>query len=273
MSEKARLFHDTSIYSQIMATPRPRDHKNLGRRVRNFDHGEWERRREDIMLTGAYAKFAQNPLLRQHLLSTGNRVLAEASPVDRLWGIGLDATHPDAGFPSRWTGRNLLGKTLMEVRRLLQDTPVDTTAHASPPPPLLATSSPSPLPSIYEEVASPGASSPPPAATGLFSSPLHAPGDHSAEVLHVVSPSAGSLPAPLLEHGPDLVGGTLLVDSNLYTTRVKLHSGPTATEQHSCIALLDSRSPASFINETVVQQMLDAGALSAGCVRDQPART
>ena len=134
MSEKARLFHDTSIYSQIMATPRCRDHKNLGRRVRNFDHGEWERRREDIMLTGAYAKFAQNPLLRQHLLSTGNRVLAEASPVDRLWGIGLDATHPDAGSPSRWTGRNLLGKTLMEVRRLLQDTPVDTTAHASPPP-------------------------------------------------------------------------------------------------------------------------------------------
>ena len=117
-----------------MATPRSRD---FGRRVRNFDHGEWERRREDIMLTCAYAKFAQNPLLRQHILSTGNRVLAEASPVDRLWGIGLDATHPDAGFPSRWTGRNLLGKTLMEVRRLLQDTPVDTTAHASPPPRLL----------------------------------------------------------------------------------------------------------------------------------------
>ena len=107
-------------------------------------------------------------------------------------------------------------------------------------------------------------SSPPPAATGLFSSPLHAPGDHSAEVLHVASPSAGSLPAPLLEHGPDLVGGTLLVDSNSYTTRVKLHSGPTATAQHSCIALLDSGSPASFINETVVQQMLEAGALSAG---------
>ena len=63
------------------------------------------------------------------------------------------------------------------------------------------------------------------------------------------------------------------MDSNLYTTRVKLHSGPTATAQHSCIALLDSRSPASFINETVVQQMLDAGALSAGCVRDLPART
>ena len=136
------------------------------------------------MLTGAYAKFAQNPLLRQHLLSTGNRVLAEASPVDRLWGIGLDATHPDAGFPSRWTGRNLLGKTSMEVRRLLQDTPVDTAAHVSPPPPIAA-SFPFPSPSIYE-VTSPGASSPPSAAAGLFSSPLHAPCDHSAEVLHIV---------------------------------------------------------------------------------------
>ena len=101
MSEKARLFQDTSIYYQIMATSSPRDHKNVGRRVRNFDHGEWERRREDIMLTGAYAKFARKPLLRQHLLSTGNRVLAEARPVDHLKRTGMGAAHPNANFPSR----------------------------------------------------------------------------------------------------------------------------------------------------------------------------
>jgi len=70
MSEKARLFGDSSIYSQIMSSSGPHVHKALGRRVRNFDHGVWELRREDIMLTGLYAKFAQNASLREHLLST-----------------------------------------------------------------------------------------------------------------------------------------------------------------------------------------------------------
>lgn len=270
MSEKARLFNDTQIYSQIMASSSPRVHKDLGRRVRNFDHGRWERHREDIMLTGAYAKFAQNPILRQHLLSTGDRVLAEASPVDPLWGIGISAHHPDASFPSRWTGRNLLGKTLMEVRRLLQDSPGGH-AHASPPPPL-APSIPPSMPRIHE-IASPGTPSSPPEAAALSGNVTDAPGDHSAEVLHIASNSAGPLPASVLEYGPDLVGGTLLVDNNTFTTRVKLHSGPSATAQHTCTALLDSGSPASFVSETVVQAMQQAGALSAGCVRESPARS
>jgi ribA/ribD-fused uncharacterized protein len=43
-------------------------------------------------------------------------VLVEASPRDRIWGIGMSAGHRDASRPSRWRGLNLLGFALMNVR-------------------------------------------------------------------------------------------------------------------------------------------------------------
>ncbi len=46
----------------------------------------------------------------------GDRILVEASPVDKIWGIGLAADHTDAMFPEKWPGLNLLGIALMEVR-------------------------------------------------------------------------------------------------------------------------------------------------------------
>ena len=121
MSEKARLFGDQDSLKRIMATSDPSLHKSLGRGVRPFDHAEWELRREDIVLTGTYAKFAQNPSMHAHLLATGDRILAEASPFDPLWGIGMPVSHPHAAQPTRWKGSNLLGEALMKVRRLLRD--------------------------------------------------------------------------------------------------------------------------------------------------------
>lgn len=152
---------------------------------------------------------------------------------------------------------------------MLRDRPVEAAAQALPPVPAVP-SSPS-LQRIYE-IAQPDSPSPPLGAAGLPGSPLDAPGDHSTEVLHVASISTGALLSPLLEYGPDLVGGTLLVDSSNYTTRVKLHSGPSATSQLSCSALLDSRSPASFVSDSVVERMLDSGALSSRCIRVSPPR-
>ena len=46
-------------------------------------------------------------------------VLVEASPDDRIWGIGLAADNLNINNPHLWQGTNLLGSALMEVRSLL----------------------------------------------------------------------------------------------------------------------------------------------------------
>jgi ribA/ribD-fused uncharacterized protein len=122
MAEKARLFADEEIRSKILTVQHPKQAKDYGRKVRNFDPTLWEKQRLSIVVEGNLAKFEQNLQLRTFLLGTGDRVLVEASPVDKIWGIGLAADHPDAMFPEKWPGLNLLGIALMEVRSRIMDT-------------------------------------------------------------------------------------------------------------------------------------------------------
>lgn len=80
---------------------------------------EWEDQREDIVFQGNLAKFTQHPDLRDYLLGTGDRVLVEASPTDRVWGVGLRMGDPRLDDPLRWRGENLLGFSLVRVRAAL----------------------------------------------------------------------------------------------------------------------------------------------------------
>lgn len=120
MAEKARLFGDLEMEGRILAAPHPREVKALGRQVRGFSDARWCEAREGIVLTGSLAKFRQDPELREFLLGTGERVLVEASPWDRVWGIGLRAEQPAALDPAQWRGLNLLGQALMAARAQLQ---------------------------------------------------------------------------------------------------------------------------------------------------------
>lgn len=79
-----------------------------------------EARRRGIVLEGNLAKFGQDAGLRDYLLSTGERILVEASPLDRIWGIGMGKNDPDAGDPMKWRGQNLLGFALTEARDRLR---------------------------------------------------------------------------------------------------------------------------------------------------------
>jgi ribA/ribD-fused uncharacterized protein len=45
----------------------------------------------------------------------------EASPYDRIWGIGLGAEDPKAKHPSTWQGENLLGFALMDAREAIRN--------------------------------------------------------------------------------------------------------------------------------------------------------
>lgn len=116
MACKAELFGDQEIREQILGCSDPKQIKALGRKVRGFDQAVWDKFKYAIVLNGNWCKFSQNRELREFLLSTGDSVLVEASPYDRIWGIQLSADTPEAQNPFRWRGENLLGFALMEVR-------------------------------------------------------------------------------------------------------------------------------------------------------------
>lgn len=119
MAGKARLFNDTLSLDCILESHNPGAIKKLGRAVLGFDEDVWNEARFDIVVRGNMAKFSQNPALQQFLINTGDRVLAEASPTDKIWGIGMSETDPGVENPNLWKGLNLLGFALMEVRRRL----------------------------------------------------------------------------------------------------------------------------------------------------------
>ena len=116
MAGKARLFGDDEALAAVLAAADPKAAKAAGRAVRGFDEQTWAAARFDLVVAGNLAKFRQNPDLGAFLAATRPRVLVEASPRDRIWGIGLTSGHPDAARPSRWRGTNLLGFALMNVR-------------------------------------------------------------------------------------------------------------------------------------------------------------
>lgn len=116
MAEKARLFGDKETLAAIMSAGHPKTVKDLGRKVTPFREEVWSRKRYGIVRRGNLAKFMQNEELMRFLLQTRDRVLVEASPVDRIWGIGRAADDPDIEQPGKWRGENLLGWALMEVR-------------------------------------------------------------------------------------------------------------------------------------------------------------
>jgi ribA/ribD-fused uncharacterized protein len=122
MAEKARLFGDDEMLDAILKAKHPKEMKAYGRAVRNFENDTWDKKCYDIVKRGNIAKFSQNPQLGEYLKSTKNRILVEASPQDRIWGIGMSQSNPDAENPVKWRGRNLLGFVLTEVRdELLRD--------------------------------------------------------------------------------------------------------------------------------------------------------
>jgi ribA/ribD-fused uncharacterized protein len=126
MAGKARLFDDPTGLANVLAAGSPDAAKAAGRKVQGFDEQRWIAARYLLVVAGNLAKFIQHPDPRRFLLNTGERVLVEASPYDRVWGIGLATTNRNVQNPSQWRGLNLLGFALMDVRdQLPANLPVD----------------------------------------------------------------------------------------------------------------------------------------------------
>ncbi|RAV99229.1 NADAR family protein [Pseudochryseolinea flava] len=120
MAQKAKLFDDDACFEKIVRSDKPGEVKELGRQIRNFDTQQWDASKFDIVKRGNLYKFQQDAKLKDYLLTTQDRIIVEASPVDSIWGIGLSQDAKGAENPHQWKGENLLGFAIMEVRDLLK---------------------------------------------------------------------------------------------------------------------------------------------------------
>lgn len=120
MAAKALLFGDHEILAKIMDAQHPRDHKELGRKVRGFDPTKWNQHAREIVYQGNFSKFSQNSDLREYLLNTGDRHLVEGAWYDPVWGVALAWDDPQILDQANWKGTNWLGKELMRVRSSLR---------------------------------------------------------------------------------------------------------------------------------------------------------
>jgi ribA/ribD-fused uncharacterized protein len=122
MFGKAILFHDYETADQILLTSDAKTQKELGRQVKNYNDELWPKRRLKWVTKVNYQKFKQNPELKDFLVNTcKNYILVEASPYDRIWGIGTSTKDEDTFNVDAWNGQNLLGKALMRVRDMLEN--------------------------------------------------------------------------------------------------------------------------------------------------------
>jgi len=121
MWEKARFFGDDEIGMRILETPNPSVAKRLGRKVKNFDPEKWGNPGYQFMVAVNVEKYSQNEYLKQSLISTGDKMLVEASPYDTIWGIGLGEADDAILNENNWKGLNLLGKALMDVRNIIKN--------------------------------------------------------------------------------------------------------------------------------------------------------
>lgn len=120
MACKALLFKDDIALKKIMEATNPYDQKAYGRNVEFFEVSTWEIEAREYVFKGNYAKFTQNEDLKGILLSTGNKTLVEASPYDKIWGIGVTEDDARALDRSKWPGRNWLGEVLTNVRNKIR---------------------------------------------------------------------------------------------------------------------------------------------------------
>ncbi len=119
MCMKAKCFDDFEMVDKIMSTNDVAKIKQYGREVNGYNENVWAGIRQIIVYEGLLAKFSQNEILREQLLSTGDAILVECALKDRIWGIGRAMNDPQIFDINSWNGQNLLGYTLMLVRKKL----------------------------------------------------------------------------------------------------------------------------------------------------------
>lgn len=106
---QAMKFEGTRHESEVRKAEGPKACAEMGRDRKRPLRADWEQVKDDIMREVVRAKFTQHKSLKETLLATGDAILVEHTTNDRYWGDGGDGT-----------GKNMLGKILMEIREELK---------------------------------------------------------------------------------------------------------------------------------------------------------
>ena len=225
MASKARLFVDDLVFSVKLATDGPLKQNLLGRQVRHFDHQCWQQACENVVLRGNLANLAQNEDKR-----IGQHCLAETSPHDKLWGIGLSACNYRASSRGTWRDSNLLGQAVEIVRGTLYSETMPQNFDSLPPDITAPINQPSdtifevdPITRIRLNTA-PTIEYPHNAIISAFMDSVL--DDHAPKVLLT---NYFRTDKPLIsEHGPDLISGVVTMDDVTFTTLPSLATRASA---------------------------------------------
>jgi ribA/ribD-fused uncharacterized protein len=107
---QAQKFEDGVYQQKIRKANSPMLAARLGRDRKQKLRRDWESVKVAVMRKAVLAKFNQHEELLQLLLATGDAELVEHTENDDYWGDGGDGS-----------GKNMLGRILMEVRESLRN--------------------------------------------------------------------------------------------------------------------------------------------------------
>jgi ribA/ribD-fused uncharacterized protein len=89
---QAMKFNDPKIREEIRNAPSAREVYNLANstngKYKNKIRWGWNLIKDRVIHDAVWAKFTQDPALKQELIATGNATLIEESPTDSYWGTG-----------------------------------------------------------------------------------------------------------------------------------------------------------------------------------------
>lgn len=123
MYMKAMFFQDYESAINILDSKTPNDARLLGRKVKGYDDKKWSEVRYKIFYDLNLIKYTTDMKLQRMLLDPkfDGKIFVEASPIDRIWGIGI-SEDKDPEYKEHEWGRNFLGKIITNIRnRIIND--------------------------------------------------------------------------------------------------------------------------------------------------------
>lgn len=121
MYRKCKIFGDEISAKAVLATEDTATQQAIGRKAAGYIGSIWAGMRQMVVLRGLMAKFSQNEDLKQKLLDTGDAYLVECAGSDKIWACGIRLNDDKRFNAENWTGDNILGFALMEVREMLRE--------------------------------------------------------------------------------------------------------------------------------------------------------